>query len=445
MKLCPGDGAVVVSRMGERLQNKVCGLCGNFNGNPNDDDLTSRGKPAKTILELAKSWKTNGMQNSCDEDQYTALSLTCDNQNIIQLQNEGRCLKLTEMKGFFQPCYGFINPIPFYKSCGLDTCYWDERSQICSSLAAYGEACRSRGILSTEWIRQENCYDIVQADVVCKYSQMEVYISKCRLYQLGFEREDVRINDFRCAGSEGDDFIAFHINNTNRNCGNIVKTNETHVMYINTVWIESLNNTGSVITRDRVINVEFSCAYELDLKVSLETVVRPMLSVVNLTLPTKEGSFITKMALYKNSSYKFPYREGEVTLTTRDVLYIGVFVEGADSTQLILIINRCWATPSRDPKGRLRYVIIEHGCPNSKDSTIEMEENGVSLTCRFHIVVFKFIGDYDEVHLHCDVTLCDSDINNCRVTCPANSRRLSDDNWPLAKEQILSVGPIRRR
>ncbi|XP_041030218.1 alpha-tectorin [Carcharodon carcharias] len=471
-------------RMGERLQNKVCGLCGNFNGNPNDDDLSSRGKPAKNILELAKSWKTNGMQNSCDEDQYAALSLTCDNQDIIQLQNEGKCLKLTEMKGFFQPCYGFINPMPFYKSCGLDTCYWDEKSQICSSLAAYGEACRSRGILSTDWIRRENCseliddpcaggictnyslcrqgngdlcgcpeepspdsgkYDIVQADVVCKYSQMEVYISKCRLYQLGFEREDVRINDFHCVGSEGDDFIAFHINNTNHNCGNIVKTNETHVMYINTVWIESLNNTGNVITRDRVINVEFSCAYELDLKVSLETVVRPVLSVVNLTLPTKEGNFITKMALYKNSSYKFPYREGEVTLTTRDVLYIGVFVEGADSTQLILIINRCWATPSRNPKDRLRYMIIEHGCPNSKDSTIEMEENGVSLTCRFHIVVFKFIGDYDEVHLHCDVTLCDSDINNCRVTCPPNSRRFSNDNWSPSKDQILSVGPIRRR
>eukprot|EP00061_Rhincodon_typus_P017990 g46956.t1 len=141
------------------------------------------------------------------------------------------------------------------------------------------------------------------------------------------------------------------------------RTNETHIMYINTVWIESLNNTDNVITRDRVINVEFSCAYELDLKVSLETVVRPMLS----------------------------------------------------------------------------------RCPNSKDNTIEMEENGVSLTCRFHLVVFKFIGDYEEVHLHCDVTLCNSDTNNCRVTCPTNSRRLSNDDWLRTKQQILSVGPIRKR
>lgn len=42
---------------------KVCGLCGNFNGDPTDDYITSRGKPAVSALELAQSWKTNGMQN----------------------------------------------------------------------------------------------------------------------------------------------------------------------------------------------------------------------------------------------------------------------------------------------------------------------------------------------------------------------------------------------
>lgn len=84
-------------------------------------------------------------------------------------------------------------------------------------------------------------------------------------------------------------------------------------------------------------------------------------SVINLTLPTQEGNFITKMALYKNSSYQQPYREGEVVLSTRDVLFVGVFVEGADDSQLILIVNMCWATPSRYSSDRLRYIIIEKG------------------------------------------------------------------------------------
>lgn len=65
--------------------------------------------------------------------------------------------------------------------------------------------------------------DILQAEVNCKHAQMEVSISKCKLFQLGFEREDVRINDKHCAGIEGEDFISFHINNTKGHCGSIVQ------------------------------------------------------------------------------------------------------------------------------------------------------------------------------------------------------------------------------
>ncbi|KAK1153453.1 alpha-tectorin [Acipenser oxyrinchus oxyrinchus] len=64
--------------MGERLQNKVCGLCGNYNGDPTDDYITSRGKPAVSSLELAQSWKTNGMQNRyCAHTCVEVCTLTC--------------------------------------------------------------------------------------------------------------------------------------------------------------------------------------------------------------------------------------------------------------------------------------------------------------------------------------------------------------------------------
>lgn len=63
----------------------------------------------------------------------------------------------------------------------------------------------------------------------------------------------------------------------------------------------------------------------------------------------------------------------------------------------------------------MQWLVCISRCPNTKDNTIGMAENGVSLTCRFHVTVFKFIGDYDEVHLHCDVSLCDSDRSSCKV------------------------------
>jgi hypothetical protein len=65
-------------------------------------------------------------------------------------------------------------------------------------------------------------------------------------------------------------------------------------------------------------------------------------------------------------------------------------------------------------KQRFRYFSLTR-CQNIKDNTIGIEENGVSLTCRFHVTVFKFIGDYDEVHLHCAVSLCDSEKYSCKI------------------------------
>ncbi|MEQ2185812.1 hypothetical protein GOODEAATRI_022047, partial [Goodea atripinnis] len=118
---------------------------------------------------------------SCDETQYVALAQSCDNTAVLALQGEDACQKLTQLKGFFQPCHGLLDPQPFYQSCYLDGCYNHRKAQ------------------------------------------MEVSISKCKLFQLGFEREDVRINDERCAGIEGEDFISFHINNTKGHCGSIVQ------------------------------------------------------------------------------------------------------------------------------------------------------------------------------------------------------------------------------
>lgn len=94
------------------------------------------------------------------------------------------------------------------------------------------------------------------------------------------------------------------------------------------------------------------------------------------------------MALYKNASYKHPYRQGEVVLTTRDVLYVGVFVVGADATHLILTLNKCYATPSRDSNDKLRYFIIEEGCVASHQGQPWSLHCNISL---HHILFFKIL------------------------------------------------------
>lgn len=80
--------------------------------------------------------------------------------------------------------------------------------------------------------------------MTCKHAQMEVSISKCRLFQLGFEREDVRINDQHCAGIEGEDFISFHINNTKGHCGSIVQVNSSLILITKCSGADSLGSAS---------------------------------------------------------------------------------------------------------------------------------------------------------------------------------------------------------
>lgn len=39
---------------------QVCGMCGNYNHNASDDNLMPNKKPAKNVIELGNSWKSEG-------------------------------------------------------------------------------------------------------------------------------------------------------------------------------------------------------------------------------------------------------------------------------------------------------------------------------------------------------------------------------------------------
>lgn len=39
---------------------QLCGMCGNYNHNSSDDNLTPEKKPAKDVIELGNSWKSEG-------------------------------------------------------------------------------------------------------------------------------------------------------------------------------------------------------------------------------------------------------------------------------------------------------------------------------------------------------------------------------------------------
>ncbi|XP_013876762.1 uromodulin isoform X2 [Austrofundulus limnaeus] len=69
---------------------------------------------------------------------------------------------------------------------------------------------------------------------------------------------DLHLNDPECRGIEVDDNYVFSIKTNLSDCGTVVVTDDTHIMFINTIQ----NNISDVITRN-YINITFVCRYPI--------------------------------------------------------------------------------------------------------------------------------------------------------------------------------------
>nr|XP_008536500.1 PREDICTED: pancreatic secretory granule membrane major glycoprotein GP2 [Equus przewalskii] len=219
-------------------------------------------------------------------------------------------------------------------------------------------------------------------------------------------------------------------------CGNILERNETHVIYKNTLFL-----TNDFIIRDNIL-INFQCAYPLDMNVSPETVLQPIVS--NLTISVDgEGEFIVKMALFQDQNYTLPYEGDEVVLDVDSILYVSAILESGDTSRFKLLLRHCYATPTENRTDALKYFIIKNGCPNQEDSTIHVEQNGVSSESQFSVQLFKFAGDHDLVYLHCEFHLCDPLNETCKPSCSGN--QLKSTEVVINSAQVLDLGPITQK
>ncbi|XP_077131189.1 pancreatic secretory granule membrane major glycoprotein GP2-like [Ranitomeya variabilis] len=280
----------------------------------------------------------------------------------------------------------------------------------------------------------------IRPELTCDVYDMRAVFQKCQLTSLDFNANSVTLNDASCFGFRDDPSMnTFTVTSPLQAgaCGLQIIINGTHVTYKSTMQL-LLESTG-LITRDEELTVTIYCVYLLDMMVSLNMAVNPFFSSTNITVGGT-GQFTAYMALYKDSSYTTPYEGTEVVLSTKSMLYVGVFVQGGDAFDYVLVMRTCYATPSPNADDPLKYYIIQDSCPNKQDSTISVPENGVSKKGRLSVQVFKFVGNHDYVYIHCAVSLCDVTAGSCAPSCSGSRSRSS----AAEKSYQLSLGPIRR-
>ncbi|KAL7869988.1 hypothetical protein AOLI_G00139760 [Acnodon oligacanthus] len=258
------------------------------------------------------------------------------------------------------------------------------------------------------------------ASEICESSSGSLFLSRCQLFEAGYPAELLHLNNRKCKGQIEGDKVVFRFDNDHNICGTILKHNETHIIYENSVQFFDKGDMG-LISREKWLNLTFSCVYPLIQSLSMPMVIEAKTGVVSKELST-EGSYEIRMLPFPNASFIEPY-SGNVTLDVNQEIFVAVEVNGVDKRQIAIVLDSCWATPVNDMNNTHRWPLIVHECPSSNDDTVKVLRNGISTVSYFSFKMFTFTGQSESIYLHCKVHLCLLVGGDCAQHCDNEGQR----------------------
>ncbi|XP_042364316.1 alpha-tectorin-like [Plectropomus leopardus] len=471
------DGqSTLLVRVGHHRQNRVTGMCGNFNSDPADDKVLPNGTSAQNDNHFGHSWKSPTSQPQCgstDEDNGDGLNDCPFMEEYSEL-----CRVITNSSGPFGACHLHSDPRPFFTSCVYDLClYTPANGMLCSAVSAYERTCSALGLNIPEWrpalkcaesdpCEQLDCTEYewcgekdgvygcfcdehhhrpnnesYDSSITCVSSSGTMSVSRCQLFEAGFPSSALHLRDDTCKGTVQDGRLVFHFNNDDQLCGTVLRSNGTHFMYENAIQ-GNVDPHEGLISREKRILLHFSCEYPLAQALSMDVGINPIESIVNKRLPLGLGRYNLRMILFEDPGFHIPLtrnRNLEVEMDQR--LYIEVQTDGVDEQQISTILDSCWATPFNDASYPVRWDLITAQCPNSEDETVELIQNGVSTVAQFSFRMFTFTN-FSSIYLHCQIHLCLLRHNNCTAHCyPGYHTRVARD-VSHHDTAAISLGPL---
>ncbi|XP_029574861.1 IgGFc-binding protein-like, partial [Salmo trutta] len=119
----------------------IGGLCGNWNGQRNDNLLKPDKSPANTPTVFGDSWKV-GNDPGCSSDCDGKKCPTCDHRVMVDYQTGKYCGRITDKNGPFKHCHAKVDPREYYEDCVFHMClYRGHASALCNALSTYTTAC----------------------------------------------------------------------------------------------------------------------------------------------------------------------------------------------------------------------------------------------------------------------------------------------------------------
>lgn len=150
------DGHLMV-KIPSSYSGQVCGMCGNSNGDPQDDALLPDGTLAQNAVVLGQVWKVLGDNRIC-LDSCSGECKRCSWRETAKYNTESYCGLLTQNPGPFQGCHDTIHTDIYLKNCISDLCSYEGlHTVLCQALNAYVESCQEEGVVLADWRTAARC------------------------------------------------------------------------------------------------------------------------------------------------------------------------------------------------------------------------------------------------------------------------------------------------
>ncbi|KAM3870572.1 von Willebrand factor [Diretmus argenteus] len=145
-------GTQLLVHISAKHRGRVCGLCGNFDGNVNNDLMSSNNQLEVDSAHFGNSWK---VKPSCAD--VTQLPAPCSDNLVKLVTVEQSCRVLTGP--LFKECNSQVDAEPYVEMCVEAACSCPSVGDcvcFCDVIAAYAQAC-SEGGVSISWRSNDLC------------------------------------------------------------------------------------------------------------------------------------------------------------------------------------------------------------------------------------------------------------------------------------------------
>ncbi|KAL0605468.1 Zonadhesin [Plecturocebus cupreus] len=140
-----------------------CGLCGNYDGNSDNDNLKSDGSPTADKEELGNSWEMDEDEDQECQKNQVVNPPSCDSSLQSSMSGPGFCGRLVDTHGPFETCLLHMKATSFFDSCMFDMCNFQGLQHLlCTHMSTMTTACQDAGYAVKPWRKLQFCHELCQ-------------------------------------------------------------------------------------------------------------------------------------------------------------------------------------------------------------------------------------------------------------------------------------------